>query len=84
MPEKELVGKITHYYGKIGVAIVELSSRIAVGDTIAVEGTSTSFQQKIESMQIEHINVKEAGAGDSVGLKVEHETREGDKVFKVM
>ncbi len=84
MAENELIGKITHYYGKIGVAIVELSSKLAVGDMIAVRGTSTNFQQKVESMQIEHINVKEAGAGDSVGLKVEHETREGDKVFKVL
>ncbi len=84
MPEKELVGKITHYYGKIGVAIVELSSKLAVGDMIAIEGASTNFQQKVDSMQIEHVAVREAGPGDSIGLKVDHETRDGDRVFKVL
>jgi putative protease len=82
MEERTQIGEITHYFDKIGVAIVKLSSRIKVGDTISIEGASTSFKQSVSSIQIEHINVDEAGAGEEVGLKVEQKVKEGDKVFK--
>ncbi|MFP3289295.1 MAG: translation elongation factor-like protein [Candidatus Micrarchaeota archaeon] len=83
MENKTPVGTITHYYDKIGVAIVELSDKLKVGDTIAIEGKTTNFTQKVESIQIEHINVEEAGSGESIGLKVDQKVREGDKVYKV-
>ena len=81
--EKKLVGKITHYFNKIGVAIVDLESTLKVGDEISIEGVSTNVKQKIDSMQIEHKNVKEAKKGESIGLKVADRVREGDLVFKV-
>jgi len=81
--EKKLVGKITHYFNKIGVAIVDLESTLKVGDEISIEGVSTNVRQKIDSMQIEHKNVKEAKKGESIGLKVADRVREGDLVFKV-
>ncbi|MFP3279206.1 MAG: translation elongation factor-like protein [Candidatus Micrarchaeota archaeon] len=83
MENKTPVGTVTHYYDKIGVAIVELSDKLKVGDMIAIEGKTTNFTQKVESIQIEHINVEEAGSGDSIGLKVDQKVREGDKVYKV-
>ena len=83
MENKTPVGTITHYYDKIGVAIVELSDKLKVGDTIAIEGKTTNFTQKVKSIQIEHINVEEAGSGESIGLKVDQKVREGDKVYKV-
>lgn len=81
--EKKLVGKITHYFTKIGVAVVELEDTLRVGDEISIEGTTTNFTQKVESMQIEHKNVEEAKKGDSIGLKVVDRVREGDLVFKI-
>ena len=83
MENKTPVGTITHYYDKIGVAIVELSDKLKVGYTIAIEGKTTNFTQKVESIQIEHINVEEAGNGESIGLKVDQKVRDGDKVYKV-
>ena len=82
--EKKLVGKVTHYYGKIGVAVVELSDELSVGDTISIEGKTTNFQQKVESMEIEHERVKTAKAGDAIGLKVREKVREGDSVYKLL
>lgn len=82
--EKKLVGKVTHYYTKIGVAVVELSDTLSVGDTISIEGATTNVQQTVDSMQIEHENVASAKAGDSVGLKVADRTRPGDNVYKVV
>jgi putative protease len=74
---KEL-GKIIHYYPKIGVAIVELRASLKVGDKIAIKGSTTNFEQIVESMQIEHKDVQSAEAGKSIGLKVVQKVREGD------
>jgi translation elongation factor EF-1alpha len=81
--EKKLIGKVTHYFTNIGVAVIELEDTLKVGDEISIEGATTNFTQKIESMQIEHESVKEAKKGDSIGLKVSDRVREGDQVFKV-
>ena len=81
--EKKLVGKVTHYFTRIGVAVVELSDELKVGDRISIEGHTTNFQQTVGSMQIEHQNVEKAGPGQSIGLKVEQRAREGDLVYKL-
>jgi len=82
--EGKLIGKVTHYFSKIGVAVIELSDTLRAGDTIRiVGGEDTDFTQKVESMEIEHEKVEEAKKGDSVGLKVEQKVREGYKVYKV-
>ncbi len=83
MAEQE-VGKITHYFTKIGVAVVELSGTLRVGDTIHIKGATTNFTQNVDSMQIEHQPVEEAKAGQSIGLKVAEHVREHDTVFKVI
>lgn len=81
--EGKLIGKVTHYFSKIGVAVIELSDNLKVGDTIRIVGGQTSFQQIVESMEIEHQKVQEAKAGDSVGLKVNQKVREGYRVYKL-
>ena len=80
---KKLVGKISHYFTKIGVGVIELSDELKVGDRISIEGATTNVQQSVRSMQIEHADVKSAGAGDAIGMKVEQRVREGDLVYKL-
>ena len=82
MSERKEIGRITHYFPKIGVAVVELSDKIQVGDKIIVKGATTEFEQTVESMQIEHQNIQSAGPGQSVGLKVVQRVRENDRVYK--
>jgi len=84
MVEKKLIGKITHFYPKIAVAIVELEDTLNVGDKIKIERGEETFEQEVKSMQIEHENVDQAEAGQSIGLKVTGQTKEGAKVFKVI
>jgi len=85
VPEEKLIGKVTHYFGKIGVAVIELADSLKVGDKIRiVGGVDTDFTQTVESMEVEHQKVNEAKAGDSIGLKVEQKVREGYKVYKVI
>jgi putative protease len=82
-PEKKLVGKVAHYFTKIGVGVIELSDELKVGDKISIEGATTNVKQTVQSMQIEHEEVREAGTGDAVGMKVEQRVREGDLVYKL-
>jgi translation elongation factor EF-1alpha len=81
--EKE-IGKVSHYFGNIGVAAIELEDDLAVGDTIHIKGNTTDFTQEVASMQIEKEAVEKAGKGDSVGLKVSEHVREHDVVYKVV
>jgi putative protease len=75
------VGKITHIYSKIGVAIVKFSKPVAVGQTVRFKGNSTDFTQSIESMQYEHQQIKKAAKGQEVGIKVDEKVHEGDQIF---
>jgi len=81
--EEKQIGRISHYFGKISVGIIELTDSLKVGDTIHVKGHSDDFTQTIDSMQIEHAEVTEAKAGDSVGIKVSGKVHENDAVHKV-
>jgi len=76
------VGRVTHFFSKIGVAVVELTAPLAVGDHLVFKGPNTDFEQVVESMQIEHANVQQAEAGQSIGLKVLKHVRETDSVYK--
>lgn len=82
---EEEIGRITHYFSRIGVGVLELTAgELRVGDTIHIKGHTTDFYQKVESMQVEHEPVNMAKKGDSVGLKVIDHVREHDKVFRVL
>jgi len=80
---KENIGKITHYFGKIGVAVVELTAPLKTGDKISIEGHAGKTEQTVEMMQIEHKQVQQAGAGQSIGLKVNEKVHAGNKVYKI-
>ena len=76
------IGRITHFFTKISVAVIELTMPLAVGDTIVIKGPTTDFEQVVESMQIEHNNVQRAEAGQSIGLRIAQRVRENDMVYK--
>ena len=78
------VGHVSHFFSKIGVAVLELTAPLSVGDKILVKGPSTDFEQVVESMQVEHKNIQRAEAGQSVGLKLVQQARERDLVYKNM
>jgi len=86
MPQEEekLIGRVTHYFGKIGVAVIELDDTLKVGDEIRIVGGKTDFTQIVESMEMEHKKIEEAKPGDSIGLKVSQKVREGYKVYKIL
>ena len=77
------IGEVTHFYDRLGVAVLKLREPICVGDTLHLLGHHTDFQQKVESMQIEHRAVTGAGPGQDVAVKVAQKVHPGDAVFKV-
>ncbi|MEA3485078.1 MAG: hypothetical protein U9R03_00020 [Candidatus Aerophobetes bacterium] len=77
------IGKVIHYYTNIGVAVVELSHTLRVGDKIRIQGATTDFTQEVDSIEIEHQKTEEAHKGDAIGLEVEDRVREGDTVYKL-
>ena len=78
------IGSVTHFYDKIGVAIIELDASLAVGDRIKfARGGEDMFEQEVTSLQIEHEKVESAEKSDVVGLKTESEVKEGAEVYKI-
>ena len=84
MSEGQEVGVVIHYYPKIDVAIVDVTAPISVGDRIRMKGSTTDFEQIVESMEIEHKKVEKAKPGDAIGLKVKNRVREKDVLYKII
>jgi len=80
---KNLVGTVTHYFGKPKVGIVALTSKVATGDTLRFLGHGADFKQKVRSMQVNHTAVEAARAGTEVGIRVAQRVREGTEVYRV-
>jgi translation initiation factor IF-2 len=84
MAGETLIGHISHYFGKIQVAAIELTDGdLSVGDTIHIVGHTSDFTEEITSMQIDRVDVAHADKGRSIGIRVKEHARVGDKVFKV-
>ena len=79
--DKDLIGKVIHYYDKIGVAVVKLTKDIKIGDKVKFEKNGTSFEQVIESMQLEHKPVDEARTGEEVAIKVSQVAKAGTNLY---
>jgi len=71
------IGKVTHYYGKAGVAIVKLQDELKLGDHIRIEKGDHVFEQEVTSMQKEYKPIERGEAGDEVGVKVLEKASEG-------
>ena len=80
---EHLVGSVSHYWGHLGVAGIELTDDLKVGDTIHVVGHTSDFTQTAASIQIEHESVESATGGDSIGVKVRERARVHDRVLVV-
>ncbi len=80
----ERIGVVTHFYGEPSVAIVKLETgSLRIGDTIHIQGHTTDFSQRVDSLQVEHAPVDEVGPDDDFGVRVDQHVREHDVVYKV-
>ena len=82
MPE-EVIGGVSDFFARPMVAGIELTATLKVGEKIHIKGHTTDLELTVDSMEINNVAVKEAKAGDSVGIKVSERVRRGDTVYKV-
>jgi selenocysteine-specific translation elongation factor len=82
MPEV-VIGKVTDFFARPVVAGVELTAPVKMGDKIHIKGHTTDMELTVDSMQINNVDVKQAKAGDLIGIKVTERVRRGDIVYKV-
>ena len=83
--EEQKVGVVTHYFGHIQVAAIEITDgELCVGDSVHIKGHTSDFTQQVDSMQIEHDAVETAAVGQVIGMRVKEHAREHDEVFKVI
>ncbi len=80
---EEVIGKVSDFFAQPVVAGIELTASLKLGDKIHIKGHTTDLEMTIASMQINNVDVKEAKAGDSIGVKVSERVRSGDTVYKV-
>ena len=81
---EKLIGKITHYFGKIDVGIIKIENgELNIGDTIHIKGHTSDFTQQVNSIQIEHEQIQKAKKGDDIGIKVDQKVHEHDEVYLV-
>lgn len=80
---EERVGKVTHYYNKLGVAAVEVDhGKIHKGDKLHIVGHTTDTELVVDSLELNHHQIDEAEEGQNVGIKVDDHVREHDEVYK--
>jgi translation elongation factor EF-Tu-like GTPase len=83
MAEEVEIGRVNDYFAKIGVAGIDLTATLKVGDRIRIKGHTTDLEEVVESIQVEHESLEEAKAGDKIGVKVADRVRGGDHVYRV-
>ena len=78
------IGKVTHYFNHLNVAVLKLTDGLKLGDTIHILGHVTDITEKVASMQVNHQPVVSVKPGDDVALRVEEPVREHDVVYRVV
>ena len=80
---EEIIGRVSDFFAHPVVAGIELTAALKVGDKIRIKGHTTDLEMTVDSMQIDNVQVTEAKAGDSIGVKVSDKVRSGDNVYKL-
>ena len=83
MPE-EVIGEVNDFFARPVVAGIALTAALEVGGKIHIKGHTTDIELTVDSMQINNVDVKQAKAGDDVGIKLSERVRRGDTVYKVI
>ena len=79
--ELQPIGEVTHYFNRIGVAVIHLWDRLATGDWVQIYGGRTNLIQQVESMQVNHQPIDEAFADQEIALQVDEQVQKGDWVY---
>lgn len=83
---KIYVGKVTNYFGKIGVAEILLEAQnLKVGDEILITGETTgAYEDVVEEIRLELEPVEKVEKGALFSIKTKELVRRNDKVYKIV
>ena len=81
--DEKMLGTVTHYFGKLSVAVLDLKGSLAIRDQVAFRGATTDFEQEVESIQVDHQSIEVANAGQAAAVKVNDKVRVGDTIYKL-
>lgn len=81
MTKSNPVGKVIHWYDKIGVAVIKLNKTLKVGDEIKVKRGDIEFTDTVTSMQLDHKSIKSGKKGSEVAVKVSKQAKEGAEIY---
>lgn len=81
MVKNNSIGKITHWYDKIGVAVVKLDKALQVGDKIKIKHGGQEFEETIASMELNHQSVQSGKKGQEIAVKLSQKAGENSEIF---
>ena len=79
---EDAIGEVTHYFSKVGVAVLNIRAPLRTGERIHIRGSTTDLRQRVDSMEIDRQQIEEAKPGDDIGIKVVDRVRVGDSVYR--
>lgn len=80
--QKNLRGQVTNYYARIGVAEIQATGNVSVGDQfLIIGGTSGVVEGTVQEVHLDTGAVQQATAGDTFSIKVEQPVRKNDRFF---
>ena len=82
--EYQFIGKVTHYFDRLSVAVVQLTDELYLDDWILIEGQRTELEQQVLSMQIDRQPIEKGDAGQEVAIKVDDVVHENDDVYLIV
>lgn len=78
------IGKVVHFFDKAGMAMIELSGDLGVGEKIRFEFDGEKlFDQTVDFLKMDYKNVDNAKAGQMVGFKTSQEVEVDTLVYKL-
>lgn len=80
--EAKELGKVTHWYDKISVAVVKLAGALKKGDRVKFKKGEEEFEATVDSLQIDRVDVNGGKKGDEIAMKLPQKASEGASVYK--
>ena len=78
------IGRITHYFSHLKVAVLELHEGLKLGDRIHIRGHATDFTETVASMEVDHNRMLAVEPGANVAIRVNAPVHVNDVVLRVL
>ena len=81
MEKGKQIGTVSHWYDKIGVAVIKLTAPLSKGDKIKIKKVDEEFEEIVSSLQVDHADAASAKKGAEAAVKLSRRAKEGSSVY---